>query len=43
MIADLALERVLVIYPGQSRWPIHDRVEVLPLDAALVELGERFG
>jgi hypothetical protein len=42
-LAGLALERVIMIYPGESRWPIHDRVEVMPLDAALVELGDRFG
>jgi uncharacterized protein len=42
-LADLALDRVLVIYPGRARWPIHERVEVVPLDAALADLGERFG
>jgi hypothetical protein len=28
---DLALERAWIIYPGQERYPVHERVEVLPL------------
>ncbi|WP_145061547.1 ATP-binding protein [Engelhardtia mirabilis] len=31
-IADLALERVAVVYPGRKRYPIDDRVDVVPLE-----------
>lgn len=39
---DLQLERALVVYPGTERWPIHQRVEVVPLETALRELTDAF-
>ena len=30
-LADLNLERVAVIYPGSTRYPMADRVEAVPL------------
>ena len=33
---DLKLERIAVVYPGAKRFPLAERVEVVPLDA-LVE------
>jgi hypothetical protein len=32
-IEDLGLERVAVIYPGQKRYPISERVDAVPLHA----------
>ena len=32
-LADLGLERVAIVYPGSIRYPIADRVEVVPLSA----------
>ena len=40
-LADLALERVAVVYPGSRRYPIADRVEAVPL-ATLAEPGRLF-
>jgi len=39
---DLKLERVAVIYPGEKRYPIAERVEAVPLHA-LAERGTLFG
>ena len=39
---DLGLERVAVIYPGSRRYPLSDRVEVVPL-AELASPGRLFG
>lgn len=39
---DLGLERVAVVYPGEKRYPIADRVEAVPL-AALDRVGGLFG
>lgn len=30
-LADLGLERAFVVYPGAERYPLHERVEALPL------------
>jgi len=30
-VADLGLERVAVVYPGDSRYPLADEVEVVPV------------
>jgi predicted AAA+ superfamily ATPase len=30
-LSDLQLDKLLVIYPGKERYPIHDRIEVTPL------------
>ena len=35
-LADLRLDRLWVIYPGERRYALHERVTVLPFDAALV-------
>jgi predicted AAA+ superfamily ATPase len=39
---DLGIERVAVVYPGEKRYPIADRVEAVPLDD-LVADGGLFG
>lgn len=31
VLQDLGLERIWIIYPGLERYPLHDRVEALPL------------
>ncbi|MCC7000662.1 MAG: ATP-binding protein [Gemmatimonadaceae bacterium] len=41
-LVDLGLERVAVVYPGNRRYPIADRVEAVPL-AQLAEPGSLFG
>jgi predicted AAA+ superfamily ATPase len=41
-LEDLGLERVVVVYPGERRYPITDRVEALPLQE-LVEAPSLFG
>lgn len=41
-LEDLELERVAVLYPGDRRYPIADRVEAVPL-AALEGTGQLFG
>jgi hypothetical protein len=38
---DLGLQRVVVVYPGDKRYPIADRVEAVPIDA-LAEPGQLF-
>jgi predicted AAA+ superfamily ATPase len=38
---DLGLQRVVVVYPGDKRYPIADRVEAVPI-AALAEPGQLF-
>jgi predicted AAA+ superfamily ATPase len=30
-LQDLGLERIAVVYPGKDRYPLHDRIEVVPL------------
>ncbi len=30
-LADLGLDRAWIVYPGTERYPVHERVEVLPL------------
>ena len=40
--ADLGLERIVVVYPGEQRYPLSDAVEVVPL-AALAEPEGLFG
>ena len=39
---DLGLDRVVVVYPGDTRYTIADRVEAVPL-AALASAGGLFG
>jgi hypothetical protein len=34
-LADLRLDKLWVIYPGEQRYALHHRVTVLPLNAAL--------
>lgn len=41
-LTDLGLERVAVVYPGEKRYPLADRVEVVPLDS-LARAGGLFG
>ncbi len=31
VLADLKLDRLIVVYPGERSYPLHDRVEVMPL------------
>ena len=37
---ELQLERTWIVYPGESRYPVHDRVEALPLHqlASIIEI-----
>jgi hypothetical protein len=30
-LEDLRLEKLFVVYPGKERYPLHKRVEALPL------------
>jgi predicted AAA+ superfamily ATPase len=39
-LADLKLERLLVIYPGAARYPLSKQIEVLPLVDAIATLSE---
>lgn len=39
---DLALERMIVIYPGAQRYALDDHIEAVPL-AALAQAGDVFG
>lgn len=39
---DLGLERIVVVYPGEKRYPLGDRVEAVPLTALAVP-GRLFG
>ena len=32
-LEDLKLERIAVIYPGERRYPLHKRINVVPLKA----------
>ena len=41
-LVDLGLERVAVVYPGDRRYPMADKVEAVPL-ATLAEPGRLFG
>ncbi len=34
-LADLNLERAWIVYPGKESYPVHDSVEVVPLEEAL--------
>lgn len=36
-LADLNPERVWIVYPGNNTYPVHDRVEVVPLSKALAQ------
>lgn len=36
-LEDLGLDRLYVVYPGEERFPLHERVEALGLQAALEE------
>ena len=38
-LSDLELDRIAVIYPGEKRYPLTDRIEVVPL----IELAQREG
>ncbi len=40
-LGDLGLERIAVLYPGTRRYPLSDRVEVVPL-VTLTERGRLF-
>lgn len=37
-LADLGLERAWIVYPGRDSYRAHERVEVVPLNAALERL-----
>jgi hypothetical protein len=41
-LADLGLDRVAVVYPGERRYSLADRVEAVPV-SALAERGRLFG
>ena len=41
-LEDLGLERVAIVYPGSTRYPLDDRVEAVPL-ATLTDPGVLFG
>ena len=41
-LADLDLDRVAVVYPGERRYPLADRVEAVPV-SELAEHGRLFG
>ena len=36
-MADLKLDRLFVVYPGDARFPLHDRVEAVGLVHACIE------
>ena len=38
-VKDLELHRLLVIYPGATRYSLHSKVEVMSLAQSVVELG----
>jgi predicted AAA+ superfamily ATPase len=38
-LGDLRLERAWILHPGSARYPVHERVEVLPLSEAPRSLG----
>lgn len=37
-LKDLALHKLFVVHAGNSRYPLHQRIEALPLDACLTEI-----
>jgi predicted AAA+ superfamily ATPase len=37
-LADLGLDRAWIVYPGTERYPVHERVEVLPLREIRIRL-----
>jgi hypothetical protein len=37
---DLGLERAWIVYPGSERFPVHERVEAVPLPAMLKNLSK---
>ena len=37
-LKDLALHKLYVVHAGSSRFPLHPRIEALPLEACLAEL-----
>jgi hypothetical protein len=39
-LADLKLNRLLVIYPGAARYALSERIEVLPLVDAITALSK---
>jgi hypothetical protein len=41
-LEDLKLARIAVIYPGNRRYPLHKRVEVVPIEAVAVGMKEMF-
>ena len=41
-LADLGLDRVAVVYPGERRYPLADRVEAVPV-SELAKHGQLFG
>ena len=41
-LEDLKLERIFTVYPGKEAYPMHERVEALPL-AQLHERMEKIG
>ncbi len=38
-LEDLQLEKLYVVYPGQERYPLHKRVEALPLEQLSGRIG----
>jgi hypothetical protein len=40
-IKDLRLERLVVLYPGATRFPLSDKVEAMPLRALAGGFGSR--
>lgn len=41
-LEDLNLEKLYILYPGESRFPLHDRIEVCPIPDMLEELAGVF-
>jgi hypothetical protein len=39
-LTDLGLERLLIVYPGDQRYTLSDRVEVLPLAECVAEVAK---
>jgi hypothetical protein len=40
VMADLKLDRLWVVYPGEGRYPLNDRIEALPLAKCAAALKE---
>jgi uncharacterized protein len=40
-LADLKLDKLIVVYPGDRRYPLADRVEVIPLVELAIDVGGR--